>query len=333
MATAPRGTRIEAPARLHLGFLDPSASRGRRFGSIGLALSNIATIINAVPYAELTVVGEHSARAREHALTVIAHYGLDPGVRLEIEQSIPVHAGLGSGTQLALAVGAALLASQGRAVNIAELAGLLGRGRRSGIGLGLFQHGGLIVDGGHGAHTQSPPIVSRLAFPEPWRVVLVCDSASEGLSGRAESAAFGELAPLPQAQAARICHAILMSLLPALAEQDFGLFSAALAEVQTVIGEFFAAKQAAGAYTSPRVRAAVEHVQAVCGLHGVGQSSWGPTAFVFTPSQSVAEEVVKELQRAFASTAGLTFMIAAARNHGARIAHDVPLTAQRVARA
>lgn len=331
MATAFHSTRIEAPARLHLGFLDPSASRGRRFGSIGLALDNISTLVSAVPYAEFNVCGASAERAREHATAVIEHFGLNDGVCLAIEHSIPSHAGLGSGTQLALAVGAALLEAHGRSVNIGELATLLGRGKRSGIGLSLFDQGGLIVDGGHGAATQSPPVISRLTFPAQWRVVLIFDHASEGLSGRAESAAFGALAPMPAEQAARICHATLMTLLPAVAEQNFAAFSAAIAEVQTIVGAHFAAMQAAGAYTSARVRAAVEHVQAVCGLVGVGQSSWGPTAFVFTPSQAVAEQVVQELQHAFADAAGLAFMISAARNHGARIERDASAAPTRIA--
>jgi beta-ribofuranosylaminobenzene 5'-phosphate synthase len=331
MATAPRSTRIEAPARLHLGFLDPSASRGRRFGSIGLALDNIATVVSAAPYAEFVMAGAASERAREHAANVISHYGLNDGLRVEIEQSIPAHAGLGSGTQLALAVGTALLEANARSADITELARLLGRGKRSGIGLGLFEHGGLIVDGGHGPLTSSPPIICRLPFPAQWRIVLIFDRASEGLSGRAESAAFGALEPMPRAQAARLCHATLMTLLPAVAEQDFAGFSSAIAEVQTIVGDYFAAMQAAGAYTSGRVRAAVDHVQAVCGLAGVGQSSWGPTAFVFTPSQAAAEDVVAELRRACVDMPGLDYMITAARNHGARIERDAPSAAPRIA--
>ena len=34
---------VDAPARLHLGFLDPSGSLGRRFGSIGLVIGGPAT--------------------------------------------------------------------------------------------------------------------------------------------------------------------------------------------------------------------------------------------------------------------------------------------------
>lgn len=319
MATALRSTRIEAPARLHLGFLDPSASRGRRFGSIGLALDGIATIVNAAPYAEFALKGANSERAGAHAATVIAHYGLDDKLRVAIEQTIPSHVGLGSGTQLALAVGSAVLAACGRGVATAELATLLGRGRRSGIGLSLFDQGGLVVDGGHGASTHSPPVIARLAFPATWRVVLVFDHAGEGLSGRAESAAFSALAPMPGAQAAQLCHATLMSLLPAVVEQDFATFSHALAEVQSLVGAYFAPMQAAGAYTSARVRRVVEYAQSACGLNGVGQSSWGPTAFVFTDSQAAAEALVADLRQRFCDEDALAFQICAARNHGARI--------------
>ncbi len=329
MATAFRTTRIEAPARLHLGFLDPSASRGRRFGSIGLALDNIATIVNAAPYAEFTVTGASDERVRAHAEQVIAHYGLGADLHIDVEQVIPSHVGLGSGTQLALAVGSAVLGANARTVATTELAALLGRGRRSGIGLNLFEQGGLIVDGGHGAQTRSPPVIARLVFPEAWRVVLIFDHAHQGLSGRAESAAFGALEPMLEALAARICHATLMSLVPAVIEQEFATFSAAIAEVQAIVGDHFAAVQAAGRYTSARVRRAVEYVQSHCGLAGVGQSSWGPTAFVFAEHQTSAEAVVAELQSRFGDEQGLAFMISAARNRGAAIAHgDQPAQAR-----
>ena len=319
MTIASRTTRIEAPARLHLGFLDPSASRGRRFGSIGLALANIATIVSAAPYAELEVHGVASERARQHALAVIAHYGLHSGVRIDIEQAIPAHVGLGSGTQLALAVASAVLEASGRSARATELATLLGRGKRSGIGLSLFEQGGLIVDGGHGAHTASPPLITRLAFPASWRVILISDHGDQGLSGRAEGAAFDVLPALPAALAAKICHATLMALLPAVVEQDFATFSQALAEVQAIVGDHFAAVQSAGRFTSRRVRRAVEHVQRACGLVGVGQSSWGPTGFVFAASEVVAHGVVAELRARFGTEEDLTFMVCAARNHGAGI--------------
>ena len=36
---------VAAPARLHLGFLDPAATLGRRFGSVGLVLDGLDTVV------------------------------------------------------------------------------------------------------------------------------------------------------------------------------------------------------------------------------------------------------------------------------------------------
>ncbi len=321
MNSIPRETRIEAPARLHLGFLDPSASRGRRFGSVGLAIDGLSTIVNAVPYAATEVQGPMHARAAEHLAAVYTHYALDTPLRVTVERAIPAHVGLGSGTQLALAVGAIALVAHRRACNAPELAALLGRARRSGIGTSLFEQGGLVVDGGHGPGTTSPPVIAHLAFPSAWRVVLVCDRAAEGLSGRAESAAFGALAPMPEALAARLCHTTLLGLLPAVAEQDFAAFGAALSELQTVAGDYFAAAQN-GRYTSQRVGELLGWAEAHCGVSGVGQSSWGPTGFAFVESETRAADVAARLRARAGAAEGLEILVCAARNHGARLSVD-----------
>ena len=41
--------RVAAPARLHLGFLDPSATLGRRFGSLGLVVEGLETVVEIAP--------------------------------------------------------------------------------------------------------------------------------------------------------------------------------------------------------------------------------------------------------------------------------------------
>ena len=43
MAAARAAIRVCAPGRLHLGFLDPSGSLGRRFGSLGLVIEGFET--------------------------------------------------------------------------------------------------------------------------------------------------------------------------------------------------------------------------------------------------------------------------------------------------
>lgn len=319
MATRSRTPcRVHAPARLHLGFLDPGASLGRRFGSVGLAIEALATIITAVPHDELVVDAVDDGRIADLIKRVCTHFHWPPRFRLSVEQRIPEHAGLGSGTQLALAIGTALTVMHGRPIAADELAGALGRGRRSGIGVGLFEQGGLVVDAGHGTATLTPPLISRLPFPADWRIILVLDRACAGLSGGAEVQAFAELPPLPVSDAAHLCHLTLMRLLPAVAERDFEPFAAAVGEIQAIVGDHFAGVQC-GRFTSPEVCRAITLLVERHGLRGVGQSSWGPTGFAFAPDQRTAEAALASLRDTFAAVPQLEFMIAEARNRGAEI--------------
>ncbi len=318
--------RVSAPARLHLGFLDPGASLGRRFGSLGVALENLASVVSALPHAGVEVACACEPRARDMVDTLLRHYDLPHAVRVSVEQAIPPHAGLGSGTQLALAVGRAVCGVFGRQPPAAELGRVLGRGKRSGVGLALFEQGGLVVDAGHGSAVGVPPVVSRAPVPEAWRVVLIFDPAHRGLSGSAERAAFARLAPLAQGRAAHLCHLTLMRLVPALHEHDFDAFATAVGEIQAVIGDYFAAVQH-GRFTSAAVRAAVETCAAVHGLRGIGQSSWGPTGFAFVPDAAAASAVLKTLQTR--ADGGLEFRICTLRNAGAEIGAAPPVAARR----
>ena len=76
----------------------------------------------------------------------------------------------------------------------------LGRGARSGVGIGLFEQGGLVVDGGRGS-ARRRLIVSRLPFPEQWRILVVLDPHRQGVHGPDERELFGKLAPCSDAEA------------------------------------------------------------------------------------------------------------------------------------
>ena len=94
---------------------------------------------------------------------------------------------------MALAVAAALRALHGYPLDPREDAALLDRGARSGIGIGIFEQGGLVVDGGRDDGNRVPPIISRLKFPARWRALLVLDDRRQGMHGVAERQAFREL--------------------------------------------------------------------------------------------------------------------------------------------
>ena len=140
--------RVEAPARLHMGMLDASGEGARRFGGLGVAVTRPAAIVEASPSDDLTVEGPDADRARAVAERCRAAFGDAGGARVRVLEAIPPHAGLGSGTKLALAVTAALAALDGQSPDPAAMARMAGRGARSAVGLWTFALGGFVVEGG-----------------------------------------------------------------------------------------------------------------------------------------------------------------------------------------
>jgi len=305
-------------ARLHLGFLDLNFSLGRRFGSIGMLLDGPETRITLHRAAETTVTGPERERAAWALGRMVERHSIQGGHALEVASVIPAHAGLGSGTQLALSVATAVRRLHGIAPDLRWDAHWLGRGARSGIGVGLFEHGGLVVDGGRSGTLGGsvPPIITRLAVPEQWRVLLLLDPEGEGLSGTGERAAFATLAPMTEAMTGEICRLVLMRALPALVEANLFRFGDAITRIQERLGDYFAPAQG-GRFTSPRVAAALATLRRLK-VAGVGQSSWGPTGFAFAGGDAEAHRLLDALH-AEGAAEGLDIQVRRPLNHGARI--------------
>jgi len=309
--------RVIAPARLHMGFLDLGGSLGRRFGSIGVGVNEIATRLSMMPSDRLAAHGPEADRAVAAVSKFVSALGRDFEVETHIEEAIPGHIGLGSGTQLELAVGMALSRLYDLDLTVRDLAPIVERGARSGIGIAVFEQGGLVVDGGRGENTVIPPVIARLEFPADWRFILVFDERDWGLHGTEEIEAFRSLPVFPAAEAAHLCHLLLMKGLPALAECDIRGFGEVIAELQRSVGDYFAPAQG-GRFTSATVAEALAFLEAQ-GAVGIGQSSWGPTGFCLAENVSRAEKLVNVARRRFAGVAGLRFLLASPRNKGADV--------------
>lgn len=305
---------VEAPARLHLGFIDVSGSLGRPFGSIGLTLDGFSTVIALARSARLDAQGPSAARALAYLRRFVDEYDPPTGCTLELRRAIPEHVGLGSGTQLALAIGKAFGALFDIPLSVAAISALAHRGARSGVGIGAFEHGGFVVDGGRGAAGGPPPVVASMPFPPAWRVLLALDRGGRGLSGEAERAAFRSLRAFPQERAAHLAHLVLLRVMPALVEQDFARFADGVGEIQRSVGDYFAPAQG-GRFASPAVAAVLAWLEAN-GVSGVGQSSWGPTGFGIVDSEVRAHALLVEARGRFAHWRDLELVVARARNHG-----------------
>jgi beta-RFAP synthase len=269
---------VEASARLHFGVLDLRGARGRWFGGIGASVARPTLLVSAAPAGTLVADGEDAERAREFASLFLAHHNLRGGAVVRVHRSLPPHAGLGSGTQLALAVARALAVLYGIEGDARALARAVGRGKRSAIGTWTFDEGGLVVEGGRRADSdECGPLVARMAIPPTWRCIVAIPDGAPGISGVGEAEAFARLPPPPERDVERVAHLVLMSLLPALADADLAGFGRALSEVQEITGRWFASVQG-GTFASGASGDLVRRL-AEWGASGVGQSSWGPAVY------------------------------------------------------
>jgi beta-ribofuranosylaminobenzene 5'-phosphate synthase len=311
-----RTATVLAPGRLHLGFLDPGGRAGRRFGSLGIALDEVATRVRAEISRGFSASGPEAERALNSLEKMDQCFRLPGGARINVEQAIPAHAGLGSGTQMALAVGTAVSRLYRLELEPREIASRLARGLRSGIGIGAFEQGGFLVDGGKAGDDVPPVITCRLEFPEAWRIVLIFDSDRQGLHGADEVAAFEQLPAFSEEAAGRLARLTLTQALPALRERDLAEFGAAISELQRVVGEHFAAAQG-GRFSSPGVAESLKWLETQ-GVSAVGQSSWGPTGFAIVESETRAYALVRQL-KSRAGGGPLLYTMCRARNHGAEV--------------
>src|SRR4051794_13170979 len=143
-----RTVQVTAPSRLHFGLWSLGGGEERQFGGVGAMIEQPQLRLLLEPAERLAVIGGSAQCVIAFALRWAEFHQMnEPACRIDIQASIPEHAGLGSGTQLALAVAAGLnaffrLPSQ----SPQELALSVGRGLRSAVGTYGFVFGGLIVE-------------------------------------------------------------------------------------------------------------------------------------------------------------------------------------------
>jgi beta-RFAP synthase len=270
------------------------------------------------PAADWRVEGPLAARVLDVVTRVSEG---DPAIRparIVVEEAPAEHMGLGVGTQLSLAVARGLFElSELPVPAIGALAARCGRGLRSGIGLHGFERGGLIVDGGRRQPGGVPPLLAHHDFPPEWAVLVVMPRRFQGLHGREESEAFSHLPPIPEELTDQLCRLVLLGLLPALLENDLETFGTALSTLQRQVGRCFAPAQG-GIFAHPELAEMVQGLEAQ-GLHGVGQSSWGPALYGFSAEPADARAaILQNVRERFRLGSDSAFWTRASR-HGAVI--------------
>ena len=298
---------VRTPSRLHFGLLAYGDAPRRQFGGLGLMVRhpNVLIRVRQQPLGrQFTGDGPMADRAitfaKRFAMRAVAVGLIDhvPPVHIRVARVPRPHTGLGSGTQLGMAVARALAALIDRGdLGAAALAGLVGRGRRSAVGAHGSITGGLIIEGGKAEATQLAPLIARLDFPDPWRIVLIRPEQLDGLAGQRELRAFADLPPIPAELSARMCQLTLLGLAPAMVERQLDEFGWALFELQQLAGECFKTAQG-GVYAHPLLARVVDFIRKQK-ITGVGQSSWGPTLYAITGDDESAERLAGAVQNQF----------------------------------
>ena len=314
---------VKTPARLHFGLIDMNGDMVRFFGGLGVGIDRPNVILEAQPSESFSVTGEKTELVMLLAKRFLETYHINADVSIHVKQTIPEHAGLGSGTQLALAVAAALAKLFQVTVTTQELSIAMGRMKRTGVGTAVFEQGGFVVDGGKRMKggvvvaESFHPLIFRQPFPEDWKFVVAIPDVKKGLAKTEEKNAFGRLPPMPSELVGNICRLIMMKLLPALIDRDIESFGDALTHIQVVVGDYFAGVQG-GTFSSLAATAGIDFMKA-CGAYGVGQSSWGPAVYGLVQGETKAKTILSKLETFLQDNGGGQVFIANANNRGATI--------------
>ncbi|MEM3030261.1 MAG: hypothetical protein QXH27_00860 [Candidatus Micrarchaeia archaeon] len=301
------GVVVRTGSRLHFGLFDLNGERGRCDGGAGVYLEKPGVEVEAEESKRTEVIAE------ERVAEILAAARAFAPHRIIVRRSIPPHVGLGSTTQLLLAVAKAC-APHRRAP---ELARVVGRGGTSGIGTWGFAKGGLIFDAGHAFPSEKksflpsaasrappPPLLARIPLPRNW--LFVCSVPSpKRIHGKLEKKIFARYCPIPSREVERAFAAAFSQIAPGALERDISLFGEGIVALQSI-----GFKKIEWRFQEKATREAFTLLQKECA--GAGLSSFGPLVFGVTDSAKQARGLASFLPNAFVSRV---------RNKGASIAH------------
>lgn len=308
----PHVVNVTTGSRLHFGLLRTA----HPFGGLGVMIDAPMTSV-AITAAETFSCVDETAEDRdavERACRVAQRFAdfhrmpQLPPCTIHIRQRPPAHAGLGSGTQLAMAVAQALTTFAGKRTSDTQLASeIAGRGERSAVGIHGFFHGGLLLEN---TATEEPstlcrhtpsinPLASRYDVPTSWRVAVFRPRDwIATVSGESEKEHFGRTPTLAPASLARLIAIAEHEVLPAVAGAQFDAFADAIQRFNRESGLLFQRVQG-GPYNGPVITRLVETLQSL-GAVGIGQSSWGPSVFCWFKNDADAFKLVARVPHTIA---------------------------------
>ncbi len=290
--------RICTGSRLHFGLLDTV----RPFGGIGVMLNTPATEVVVSTADRFCCSDNYQDRIGPIAERIRQLNGAAtlPSCCVEVLRTAPTHCGLGSGTQLALAVTESLCLYQALTVDQSTIANALAsRGQRSVVGTHGYWQGGMIYEAGDGEAGDGEAdekavgenlnaVQEGVYLPEEWRVAVLrpLDHVF-AVSGEQERDKFSRLQPASEKVGHELRRLVIEEIMPAAKRGHFNAFANGTRIYNELSGRLFASVQG-GSYNGEAVTRVIEWLSDQ-GVLGHGQSSWGPGVFAWFESQKAAE--------------------------------------------
>jgi len=325
---------IKTPSRLHMTLIDLNGSYGRADGGIGLtidkpnftlrceAADNGITIDFNESINDEEIKKEAVKKISSSYEKIVHYFNFDDGFHFTVEEAYPSHSGLGSGTQMSLAT--AKLICEFNKVDMGSIAlgAIVGRGGSSGIGMGAFDYGGFVVDGGHDLKDKGgsvlpssvnpakpPQLIGRYDFPNEWEMVVGVSIADTTVTGMKEDDIFEKYCPVPKSEVEQLSHIIFMNLIPFLLEKNIEAVGDSINRIQQL-----GFKNVEVSRQAQNVRSLMENMREF-GAYGVGMSSFGPAVYGLIDKYN---KDVFEATQEYLGDEGFVFK-AKAQNHGYEI--------------
>ncbi len=328
--------RITTPCRIHLSLIDENGYTGRVDGGIGLMLDRPNVVFEATNSADGFQIEcnkyyrESIEVINEKASKIFKILNINnKNFHFKLKRYYPSHVGLGSKTQLSLAIAKAIaILKNNTDLLIKDLTKFVERGGTSGIGWRGFEKGGFILDAGHDfgkgkeKETFSPSSTSisadpaltilRYPIPENWRFVLVIPNVKNGAYGDEEVSVFQKHAPIPREEVNEVSHQILMKVVPGILKKDLKCFGEGLKRIQNI--------------GFKRIEIDLQHnivknllkFMDEYGVKAYGMSSFGPSVVGIIESDSEANDLFEAVHNHLRKVGGHIYLCKP-NNTGAKI--------------
>jgi beta-ribofuranosylaminobenzene 5'-phosphate synthase len=326
--------RVTTPSRIHLSLIDENGYTGRVDGGIGLMLDRPNVVFEATNSAkEFKIEANRYYREsieviNEKASKVFKAYKIDnKNFHFNLKQYYPSHVGLGSKTQLSLAIATSIAKLKNLNVSHRTLTKIVERGGTSGIGWRGFETGGFILDGGHdfgkgeeketflpssAANSADPALtILRYDIPENWRFVLAIPNVKKGAYGDEEVSIFQSQTPIPREEVNEVSHQILMKIIPGILKNNLTCFGEGLKKIQSM---GFKKREI---QLQHKVVKNLLNFMENYGVKAYGMSSFGPSVIGITESQSKAKKLLRAVKNHLKRVGG-HFYLCKPNNIGAK---------------